>query len=83
MNTITTESSAKAVEVGSLPGGTFVRGLGIISDGIYIVLANRPNSARITAINIKTGGYIEEHALVIPFPMNTSISLLVNQAEEV
>ena len=83
MNTITTESLAKAVEVGSLPGGTYARGLGIISDGIYIVLANRPNSARITAVNIKTGGYLAEHTPVIPLPMNTSISLLVNQAEEV
>ena len=83
MNTITTESSAKAVEVGSLHGGTYARGVGIISDGIYLVLANRPNSARIAAINIKTGGYLEEHTLVIPLPMNTSISLLVNQAEKV
>ena len=83
MNTITTESLAKAVEVGSLPGGTYARGVGIISDGIYLVLANRPNSARIAAVNIKTGGYLVECALVIPLPMNTSISLLVNQAEKV
>ena len=83
MNTIVTESPTSAVKVGSLPGGTYARGAGIISNGIYLVLVNRPNSARIAAINIKTGGYIEEHALVIPFPMNTSISLLVNQAEKV
>ena len=83
MNTITTESLAKAVEVGSLPGGTYARGMGIISDGIYLVLASRPNSARIAAVNIKTGGYLVEHTLVIPLPMNTSISLLVNQAEKV
>ena len=83
MNTITTESSAKAVEVGSLPGGTYARGVGIISDGIYLVLANRLNSDRIAAINIKTGGYLEGHTLVIPLPRNTSISLVVNQAEEV
>ncbi len=70
MNTITTESSDKAVEVGSLPGGTNVRGVGIISDGIYLVLANRLNSARIAAINIKTGGYLEGHTLVIPLPRN-------------
>ena len=83
MNTIVTESPTSAVKVGSLRGGTYARGAGIISNGIYLVLVNRPNSARIAAINIKTGGYIEEHALVIPFPMNTSISLLVNQAEKV
>ena len=81
MNTITTESSAKAVEVGSLPGGTYVRGVGTISDGIYLVLTNRLN--RIAAINIKTGGYLEGHTLVIPLPRNASISLVVNQAEKV
>lgn len=83
MNTIATESPDKAVEVGSLHGGTYARGVGSISDGIYLVLANRPNLDRIAAINIKTGGYIGEHNLVIPLPMNTSISLLVNQAEKV
>jgi len=77
------ENSCVPVRVDTVKGGTYVRSVDNYTKGnTYLVLANRPNSAGMVAINIATGGYETGDMLVIPLPKLTTLTLLVNAEEK-
>ena len=77
MNTVTrSEGKKELVLVSSLKGGKLVYWKGSCSDGIFVVVRNKPNADDIAAISLLDGGFLHGSTLVTPLEAGEEVKII-------
>jgi hypothetical protein len=70
------------VKVETLEGGTLVRSSIMGEERIYVVLVNKSNPARITAVSLVDGGYLSPGSLVVPMKSGEKATITAGGSAE-